>query len=327
LRQGIEDNDIEKSDIRFVILAGGSCLWPFVTDIIEGELQIEQSGIMRSDRPYAAIAEGLAILPALQDKFEEAQEALRRGLPEFNKNKLKPLISKQIRTVAKTISKNIATELYDRKLKPILLEFRNEGGSVASLEERLASAASAFEPRVKELVEESTSLLSKGLPSAIRELVTGWFAEHGLAPPERVVSVTGDKTGEIDFGSLDVSEGMFLNVAGFMVGVTASIVAGICGGGGMAIIASGPIGWIIGAVLGIAIGIAGAGAAKQIPIPSLALKMVLTDGKINDARRKLQDDIEEKVSDLAAKRDDDIEAQVADMVSREIDSLSEINQM
>ncbi|MBT3202248.1 MAG: hypothetical protein HN350_20290 [Phycisphaerales bacterium] len=79
--------------------------------------------------------------------------------------------------------------------------------------------------------------------------------------------------------------------------------------------------------MGIAIGIAGAGAAKQIPIPSLALKMVLTDGKINDARRKLQDDIEEKVSDLAAKRDDDIEAQVADMVSREIDSLSEINQM
>jgi len=327
LRRGIDDNDIEKSDIRFVILAGGSCLWPFVTDILERELEIDKAGIMRSDRPYAAIAEGLAILPALQDRFEEVQEALRRGLPEFSEKELKPLVLKQIKTVAKKISNSIAVELYDARLKPILLEFRDEGGSVASLEEQLASAASVFEPRIKELVEESTLLLSQGLPLVVRELVTGWFAEHGLAPPERVVNVAGDKTGEIDLGALDVSEGMFFDVAAFVVGVTASIVAAICGGGGMALIASGPIGWIIGLIVGIGVGIAGAEAAKQIPIPSLALKIVLTDGKIKDARKKLREDIENEVGDLAANRDDDIEAQVSDMVSREIDSLSEINQI
>ncbi len=327
LRQGIEDNSIERNDIHFVILAGGSCLWPFVTDIVLAELALDQSDIMRSDRPYAAIAEGLAILPALQDQFAEAQEALRRGLPEFTEHRLKPLMSKHIETVSRGISESIAAELYDQKLRPVLLTFRKEGGSVASLEERLASTAAPFEPRVKELVEEKMALLSHGLPSATRELVAGWFTEHGLTPPERVINVTGSETEDIAFEGLDVSEGMFEDVGGLIVGVTAVIVAMICGGSGMALIASGPIGWIIGLIVGVGVGIAGAEGAKQIHIPSLLLRVVLTDGKINSAREKLKEDLASKVTGLVAALEANIEEQVADMVSREIECLSEINRM
>ena len=327
LIQGIEKHGIAKNEIRFVIQAGGSSLWPFVTEIVIEELGIEQSQIMRSDRPYAAIAEGLAILPALQEQFKKTQSNLKAELKPFIEEKLNPLVLKHIDTVARDIAESLAAELYDQKLRGILLEFRKQGGSVTSLEKELASAASAFEPRVKELVQERMSLLSSGLASIIRDCVKEWFAEHELAPPERDVNVSGGHTDEVLSDIPDVSKGMFVDIAGLVTVITASIVAMICGGSGMALIASGPIGLIVGIVVGVGVAIAGVEAAKRIPIPALALKVMLTESKLNSAREKLKDAIALKITELSATFDAELQTQITDMVCREIDSLSEINQM
>jgi len=74
LTQGLAEKAIDTSDISRVILAGGSSQWPFVSDVISEALHIDPSNLMRSDRPYAAISEGLAILPALQRQFEETRK-------------------------------------------------------------------------------------------------------------------------------------------------------------------------------------------------------------------------------------------------------------
>lgn len=324
LRKGLDENNIEPTDISFVIQAGGSSLWPFVTEIIESELHLQPSHLMRSDRPYVVVAEGLAMLPALQDRFAAAQKALRKELPDFTRLQLRPLISQRIEAMAGLIADEIAFELYDGQLRPVLTKLRTEGGSVASLEHQLASTVSAFRPRAEELVQDKVSRMSSGLHSDIRQCVKEWFARHDLAPPAKSVFVTAQA---VPFEPPDVSKGMFRNITGLMAGLASSIVAMICGGGGMALIATGPVGWVIGLILGLAVALAGAQAAKKVKLPAFALKFVLSDAKLSAARKKLTKNIVAQVTQISATFNDPLEDQIKDLVSTEIESLSEINQM
>src|SRR5690606_38263546 len=131
---------IELSDIKFVILSGGSSQWPFVVDTVIQELGIDESRIMRSDRPYAAISEGLSIVPSLRLQFNRAQEDLRANLPTFVSKTLDPLVKKRVDEVAKAVANAVTSELFDQKLRPIRVGFRDKGGTVAALKKQIASA-------------------------------------------------------------------------------------------------------------------------------------------------------------------------------------------
>jgi len=138
LADGFREAGIDATDIRFVILTGGSSQWPFVSDILAEELGVEPARIMRSDRPYTAIAEGLAIHPALQEQFKTTRRKLHDDLPAFCTETLNPLIARRWAAVAGEIAQAVTHELFDEKLKGILEHFRNEGGSIAGLKTALA---------------------------------------------------------------------------------------------------------------------------------------------------------------------------------------------
>ncbi len=122
-----------------MILAGGSSQWPFVADVVTDTLGVERSRLMRSDRPYAVIAQGLSILPALQKKFEETREELRRDLPRFCRMQVRPLVEKVTDSYVAGVAADVTTELFDKIIRPILEEFRQKGGSVKSLRDSIAA--------------------------------------------------------------------------------------------------------------------------------------------------------------------------------------------
>jgi len=342
LRQGLRDGRIDKSDIRFVILAGGSSQWPFVVDIVREELGIEESRIMRSDEPYVAIAEGLAVLPALQAKLGQTQERLKAELPTFCREKLRPLLEKRSVTVARGIASQVVGELFDERIKPTLLKFREEGGAIASLKQQIISAAKTFEPRLKAILDERKAVLTEGLPTQIRELVSGWLKDHGIAFPEVRLAAVSLDTGQIGgMGDpVDVYDGIASRLAALAVTIPAAIAAMICGGGGTAIIMSGPIGWLIGLILTAVIGYLaikhGLKAARRMAeewrIPTAVMWVLrktglLSDGRISETRERLKNEVEAKVKAEAEKTYDALEKEVATAVQREIDALGEINHL
>ena len=332
LMHGFDQNRIELRDVQVVILAGGSSLWSFVSDMLIKELPLDHSQIIRSDRPYATIANGLAILPALGKRLEITKTELREELPGFIKSDLKPLIASRFETIAVDISERIAIELYDQKIMPILTQYREEGGSVSSLEERLTPSIIAYEIRIKTVIEESMKVLSEGLPVEIKSLCAEWFARHGLASSEDLI---GAYEGEEKNFIVDGTN--IYSIMGVITSTTVAIITGIisamvCGGGGMALIASGPIGWIIGLIAGAAAGkMVGAGLAetkpvRSIPFPAMMLKMVIRDSKLVEAREKLKDDIVGKIKEQTTMFEDAFEDQITAMTTKVIDSLSELNQ-
>lgn len=338
LIDGLRTAKIDKTDIRFVILAGGSSQWPFVPDIVREELGIERDRIMRSDRPYVAISEGLAILPALQARFRTTQEKLREELPQFRNAELKALLDRRSQEVVREIAGAVAQELFDERIRPALVEFRTQGGSLGSLKRRLASTAASFEPRLRAIIQEKVSVLTKGLPFAVKELVAEWFDKHGLVAPEGdvvVEEVEADKVGKPDLEVPDFYGEIIDTIASFAGGLMASIVAMICGGSGMALIASGPIGLIIGLVLGAVVAYHslkyGAEKAKQMAqewhIPVWILGKTITDGKIAEARDKMAKYIESAVQREMSGMRKALYDQVSQIVEREIEGLSDINHM
>ena len=143
LSHGLTEKGVATDRISRVILAGGSSQWPFVADVVTETLGVDRSRLMRSDRPYAVISQGLSILPALQRSFEETRDKLRRDLPQFCRTQVRPLVEQVTDNYVAGVAADVTSELFDRTIRPIVEEFREKGGSVKILRESIAAQVKA----------------------------------------------------------------------------------------------------------------------------------------------------------------------------------------
>ena len=185
LAHGLTEQGIDTSTISRVILAGGSSQWPFVADVVTEALGVERSRLMRSDRPYAVIAQGLSILPALQKKFDETREELRHDLPRFCRTQVRPLVEKVTDRYVAGVAADVTTELFDKIIRPILEEFRQKGGSVKNLRDSISGQVKANEAKLTEIIEGRMRTLRLGLPGELNELLREWFGSYGLSVGEK----------------------------------------------------------------------------------------------------------------------------------------------
>ncbi|MHC4299955.1 MAG: Hsp70 family protein [Planctomycetota bacterium] len=338
LAQGLADKNIEAGDISRVILAGGSSQWPFVYDVVSETLGLNPSKLMRSDRPYAVISEGLAILSPLQRQFKKTQNKLRDELGDFCRTKVKPLVQKTTQGYVSDVATDITLELFDKKIKPILAEYRAKGGSLASLKKDISSKAKAFEPELKKIVDNRMQTLRMGLPEQVRDVLTTWIASHGLSIGDaqieqgRRISIDSDDIGS---GAPDLYGGIMDTVGWFVVGIAASIGAMLCGGAGTAILVSGPVGLIGGAVLALVIAYLtvrhgkekATKLAENWQAPAWVIKRALTQPKINKAREAFRSQLEEKLQEETVTLQDEFETRIRRITELQIEGLSEIAQL
>jgi hypothetical protein len=80
-----------------VILTGGSSLWPFLPSMVAETLALPPERVVTSERPYANVAEGLSLYPALRRRSNSIKERLYRGLPAFLETLEKTLLAERIR--------------------------------------------------------------------------------------------------------------------------------------------------------------------------------------------------------------------------------------
>lgn len=338
LTQGLAEKAIDTSDISRVILAGGSSQWPFVSDVISEALHLDPSNLMRSDRPYAVISEGLAILPALQKQFEETRNRLRSGLPQFCHTKVRPLIQRITDTYVSDVAVDITSELFDKTIKPVLQEFRENGGSIALLKKNMSSQAKSFEPQLKRIIEDRMLTLRMGLPGQVRDLLTKWFESYGLGVGDAQIEEGKRISAASDAVRPKVPDlyGRIMDTVGWsVVGIATSIGAMVCGGAGTAILISGPIGLIAGVVLTSAIAFLTVRYGKEKAerfaenwvAPAWVVKRVLTQSKIAKTREDFQLQLENQLQEETATLQDEFETMIRKITELQIEGLSEIAQL
>jgi hypothetical protein len=338
LAHGLAEKAVATDQISRVILAGGSSQWPFVPDVVAGTLGLQRSRLMRSDRPYAVISQGLAILPALQRSFEETREKLRRDLPRFCRVQVRPLVERVTDSYVAGVAADVTSELFDRTIRPIVEEFREKGGSVKILRESMAAQVKANESRFRTIIDKRMHTLRRGLPGELNEMLRDWFESYGLSVGERPI----DETQQTAIGQAavqpdtpDLYGGIMETVGWFVVAMAATVAASVSGGGGLALLAAGPAGWIAGAVIGAAVTFLavryGMTRAKELAdtwnAPAWIVKNVLLPSRIARMRGDFQGQLKETLQRETQALQDELEARIRQVTEKQIEGLSEVTQL
>jgi hypothetical protein len=338
LSHGLTEQGIDTETISRVILAGGSSQWPFVADVVTDTLGVERSRLMRSDRPYAVIAQGLSILPALQKEFEETREELRHDLARFCRTQVRPLVQKVTDSYVAGVAADVTTELFDKIIRPILEEFRLQGGSVKSLRDSISGQVKANEARLTEIIEARMRTLRLGLPGELNELLRDWFGSYGLSVGEKPLEETQRMPVGQDLVPPSTPDlyGSIMEVVGwFVVALAATVGAAISGGGGLHLLAAGPVGWVIGAVLVAVVAFLtvryGTARAKELAdtwnAPAWVVKSILMPSRIVSMRADFQTRLEQTLRRETASLQGELESRIRTLTEKQVESLSEIAQL
>lgn len=338
LVQGLSEGAVQGGQISRVVLAGGSSQWPFVADVIAEMLNIDRSRLLRSDRPYAVIAQGLAILPALQKQFEKTRETLRADLPQFCRTQVRPLVERVTTMYISEVATDVTSEVFDKSIRPVLEDFRKNGGSVNGLRETISANVKADEDRLKEIIEGRMKTLSLGLPGQLNELLAGWFGSYGLSVGDkpvgdgRAVSVQRDMVGP---DAPDLYGGIMETVGWFVVAMATSVGAMVCGGAGTALLATGPVGLLAGALLSAVVAFLavryGKTKARDLAdnwsAPAWVIKRVMTPARMAKAREEFKARLEETLRQETATLQEQMETRIREITESQIEGLSEITQL
>jgi len=338
LSHGLTEQGIDTKSISRVILAGGSSQWPFVADVVTETLGVERSRLMRSDRPYAVIAQGLSILPALQKQFGETQEELRHDVGRFCRTRVRPLVAKVTDNYMAGVAADVTTELFDKIIRPILEEFRQKGGSVKSLRDSVEGQVKANEAKLTEIIEARMRTLRLGLPGELNELLRDWFGSYGLNVGERPLEEARQAGAGQDLvpPSMPDLYGSIMDVVGwFVVALAATVGAAVSGGGGLHLLAAGPVGWVIGGVLLAVVAFLGVrygtARAKELAdtwnAPAWVVKSILMPSRIVSMRADFQTRLEETLRRETASLQGELEARIRTITEKQVESLSEIAQL
>ncbi|MDD3514362.1 MAG: hypothetical protein PHD35_01370 [Synergistaceae bacterium] len=342
LLSGLREKGIDPLRISLVILAGGSSLWPFVSDILGEELGLaSQSGhtaggrvLLRSERPYAVISMGLALLPALTAKFASVRERLASELPGFLENGMGPVLARRCAAVKERILAETGNEFFRRKLRPLLEEFRNAGGSLASLRRRLDERLAAEAPQLRESLVKNFPTVLRGLEEETRELTARWFAAHGVRAPRRILRL--EQESEKAGGAFSFQTPGMEGVVNVLAGVVGSLVTAgtalLCGGTGTALVAAGPVGLAVGGAAGLVLSalLVRCGRdrvkkmAEDIPLPPRVVALLVTEAGMEEAERNLEKAMEEWLDSRLAEAGIELEDHVRALVADEMKSLTEI---
>jgi len=236
------------------------------------------------------------------------------------------------------VATDITLELFDKMIKPVLQEFRENGGSVASLKKNMSLKSKSFEQQLKRIIEDRMLILRMGLPGQVMDLLAMWFKSYGLSVGDaqieerKRISAWSDAVGpEVP----DLYGGIMDIVGWFVVAIATSIGAIVCGGAGIAILLSGPIGLVAGAAITSAVafltiryGREKAGRfTENWDAPAWVAKRILTRSKIAKIREEFQSQLENQLRKETLILQDEFKTRIYKITELQIEGLSEIAQL
>ncbi len=243
-----------------ILLTGGASRMPLIEEICRKVFPEAQ--VLRGLEPEYAIARGLCHTLRIDQKtrgFSEAVGALIRS------DDMENLVMRRLGELYEAVSGTITDRLTD-KLAPDAFALWRSGGleTINDISEEIGRrAAIEFDSgEMREALAPAIAAWLEVIRPDIERLTDPICDEYDLPrtslrlPTALSVAPTGVK---IDTGDL-----IRINELKAAVDVIAgTVMAAVLGGGGMALLASGALGWIVGLVVGVAAGVIGTEMAEQ----------------------------------------------------------------
>ncbi len=278
-----------------VILTGGASRMTFFKECVQKAFP-ESLMIMTPD-PECAIARGLAYAGKVDENlavFRRETESLAHG----------EALARAVNSSVFELYLPIAEVLYNTAVESALEAVAMwRGGALDTIEqldgiieEKISDAFKGS--RVREQLEDAISQWLSKLLSTIEKELTLLCERCGIPPEHMALQGMPLHTG-LSGVKLSVTDAMGMDVLSGLMGVVfAAIGAAVCGGGGIALITSGPVGIATGAAVGILLALLGKTGLQQIVqkirIPVL-VRQVVTDKAVRRGMDRQKEDIKRQI--------------------------------
>ncbi len=274
---------------RLVLLTGGASRMPFFRDLC-AEIFCDAI-VVSCPEPEFSIAKGLAYAGWIDENLSAFRKAIEN---EVTDERISSVAKEALPTLLPSVSKTLTDLVLNEAAIPIAGQWKN--GAIRTLGE-MNEQISKRARRVlsSSLAQEALSpVLNDWLQSIeadLQALVDPICDRFDVARKQMKLDLTATASGDL---SVNASEWMGMSVARTLLSVIMSITIGaLCGGGGLALVASGPFGFLAGAVLGVITALLGwqvvSGLLLKADIPVI-MRLIPIEKKLGSAgvRRELE---------------------------------------
>jgi hypothetical protein len=292
----------ENRDFAVIILTGGSSSWPFMIPMVSELFGVTTDSILVSAAPERTIGEGLAIYNVMRHRHQNAKHAIKDDV-----SNLKERILQSVNTETAAVAQSLASDITQQVMEIARTYYhgwRNKGGSLSTVEQLVTAACDKIP--IKAMVQDRLSGLEGELRDVAIKTTFNWLERHGVKNTALESDVIASKpignfVVKIEF---DVGKVVGEQIANLLSAISALIVATISGGSGMALIAGGPAGLLIGAIIGGAAVYAGKEAiSKKVSeyyfdgVALSTLQMLFSTEKLNNVLRESEQNLASALSE------------------------------
>lgn len=254
---------------RLVLLTGGASRMPFFRE--ECRRVFENAVVVCCPEPEFSIAKGLAYAGWIDENLQAFRQAVQ---DELSQERVSLLVQEALPSLLPNVADALTRLILEEAAIPLARQWKE--GRIATLDEMnqqitarvervLASplAQEALAPAVRQWLKEMTAIL--------QTLVDPICDRFEVPRKQMQLNLLADCAGDVH---LPNDSWMDFSVLGAILGVMVSIISALlCGGTGIALIASGPLGLLAGLLIGAAASLLGwpalSGALNRAQLPVL----------------------------------------------------------
>jgi hypothetical protein len=298
--RGQKEFGIRPDSISLIILTGGSSRWKFFVDMIERKFPYTR--ILASSDPESTISRGLGLSYSAKLYEKRVRTELRAHEDELEE-RLKESYQKLFKDALSQYTQTVFS-IFSLEIENAITNFLNEGGTIVELENRLKHNFLARQPELKSLNDGFLKEINYQIEKSTKEELSRWFnrslVKYELLNQNNLANDQLTQSG----GEINPLNDLFFNMITAISSVIVGLISGaIVGGGGIALLASGPLGWLSGFIGGVVLAVASAMGLKKpvaekmkkIRIPKWVLKILYASRKrlIKKAKTTLEADLKE----------------------------------
>ncbi len=282
---------------RVVLLTGGASRMRFFQE--QCRETFDTALVVCCPEPEFSIAKGLAYAGWIDENMREFRRTVTE---EVTDERVAAIAREALPALTPGVADALVELVLEEAAIPIASQWKaGEIGTLEEMNERIQSRMERVmeSPLAEEALSPAISLWLRSLGGQLQALIDPICDRYQV--PRKEMRLSFAQSGEAGRVNIGAKELLGLNLIGTVVGVVLSVVGGLlCGGGGVALIATGPLGFLAGLAVGAVVAALGwstvSGLLMRARLPR-AMRWMNVEKKLRGegVRRSLRDALTKEI--------------------------------
>ena len=252
---------------QLLLLTGGASRMPFFRELCQSAFP--SAIVISCPEPEFSIAKGLAYAGWIDENLRAFRQAIR---DEITDARVSAIASDALPALIPPVADLLCGLILDEAALPMVRLWKSGGiRTLQEMNERIAERVGRVltSPLAAETLAPAVQTWLAGLTDRLQAMVDPICDRYDVPRRQMRLDLTASGAGSV---CLDLGGWTGLSVAGGILGVLVSVLTGLlCGGGGVALIAAGPLGFLAGLAIGAVASLLGwtavSGAIARADLP------------------------------------------------------------